>query len=225
MSKDAETTSSQEETTTTPEEETTTQIEETTSSEETTEETSEETSSEDTEQSEGEQLELNLESLTLPEGFEKNDELLSSFKGILEGDASPQERAQALIDLHTSALQEASERISEAQDQEFENGRSEWVKQSEALSNIGGDKLEETLGRISEVVDAYGPKVKDDEGNEVNEVRRLMDESGLGDHPVMVQFLSNVANQLGESIPVTGDAGGLQQSQAEKLYPTMAKKE
>lgn len=161
-----------------------------------------------TESEDGQQLDLDLESLTFPEGFQKSDEMLSSFKGVLEDtEKSPQERAQALVDLHVNAMQAASERVSE----QWQQTRSEWVEEVKADSEIGGDKLDPALGEISKVVDEYGGQ----------DLRNLLDDSGLGDHPVVVKFLYKVAKQLNEPGPVSGGPTNTPPTQAKRIYPSM----
>ena len=162
-----------------------------------------------------------VENIKFPEGFQRNDETLKAFTDAL-GDAklSPQDRAQALVDLHTKALQDVSARA----DQQWQDERSKWVDATKALPKIGGENLDASLGKIAKLIEEFG-KTTDAQGVESKELgeqfRQVLDDSGLGDHPTVVRFLVNVSNSFGEGSPVSGDATTGEKTAAQKLYPDM----
>ena len=170
---------------------------------------------------EGKPEALVVENLKFPEGFQRNDENLKAMTDVLGDTAlSPQDRAQALIDLHTTAMQDMSAKV----DQQWQDERSKWVEATKALPKIGGDNLDASLGKIARLIEEFG-KTTDAQGvvskDLGNEFRQVLDDSGLGDHPTIVRFLVNVADSFSEGTPISGEAASGERTQAQKMYPDM----
>ena len=162
-----------------------------------------------------------LADLKFPEGFDRNEDALKTLTDALADEKlSPQERAQALVDLYTGGMQEAADAVAT----QWREERSKWVEATKALPKIGGDKLDASLGKIAKLIDEFG--VTTDTHGVVSkelgeEFRQIMDDSGLGDHPTIVRFLVNVADAFSEGKPVSGDPAGSDRTQAQKMYPNM----
>lgn len=154
---------------------------------------------------------LTAEDLAIPEGFEVVDEIRDKFLDVInDREMSANDRANALIELQAETIRQASERISEAWTQQ----RKAWVEEVKADPEIGGDKLEPTMGKISKLLNEFGdPNLRE----------QVFDITGAGDHPLMIKFLAKVADALSEGTPVSGDAGGDKLSLAERMYPSMRK--
>lgn len=149
---------------------------------------------------------LTAADIKLPEGFEAPEEMLSSFAELLnDSNLSAAERAEKLVNLHAEAMKTASEKISE----DWQKTREAWVDQVKNDPDIGGDKLEGSLADIAKLVDEFGGQ----------EFRDVMDESGLGDHPVIVKFLHKIAKSFAEGKPVSGTPSGGTKTIADRLYP------
>src|SRR5690606_12974860 len=206
MADEQEQTPPQEETPTTPT---------TTPSETPSDQNSNEQSAEGAEGNEGaegaEFVPLTVEDLVIPEGFEVVDEIRDKFLDVInDREMSANDRANALIELQAETIRQASERISEAWTQQ----RKAWVEEVKADPEIGGDKLEPTMGKISKLLNEFGdPNLRE----------QVFDITGAGDHPLMIKFLAKVADALSEGTPVSGDAGGDKLSLAERMYPSMKK--
>lgn len=100
--------------------------------------------------------------------------------------------------------------------------RADWEKQVREDKNLGGAKLDETMSLVAKALDTFGAKsVKDDKGNETNDFRLLMNETGLGNHPVMVKLLSEVGKLVGEddSLIRPDTSPAAKQDRLEVLYP------
>lgn len=97
--------------------------------------------------------------------------------------------------------------------------RKEWEDAAKADPEIGGQNYDKTVDACAQVWDRYG--IKRGTG-----FRQLLDESGLGNHPEMLRFLSRVASTTGEGrfVPSDGSGGGGRKSDAEVFYPDMATK-
>lgn len=154
---------------------------------------------------------LTAEDLAIPEGFEVVDEIRDKFLDVInDREMSANDRANALIELQAETIRQASERISEAWTQQ----RKAWVEEVKADPEIGGDKLEPTMGKISKLLNEFGdPNLRE----------QVFDITGAGDHPLMIKFLAKVADALSEGTPVSGDAGGDKLTLAERMYPSMKK--
>jgi hypothetical protein len=79
--------------------------------------------------------------------------------------------------------------------------RKEWADASRADPEIGGANFDKTVDAAAAVWDKFGIKPK--EG-----IRLLLDESGIGNHPDMLRFLSRVAAVTGEGKFVQSDGAG-----------------
>lgn len=200
-----------EETVETKTEETTTLVTEPEKKEEVVEEVkTEETKTEETKTEEVKVEPLTVEALTLPEGFELQEEMANEFLEILNGDSSPQDRANALIALHTKNLAEAQEADSKA----WEKMQTEWRDEVKADSDVGGDKLQPALANIGKLLDEFGSP----------ELKGVFDMTGAGNNVHMIKFLNKIAGKLTEGnffsggIPSTSNDPD---AAAKRMYPSM----
>lgn len=89
-----------------------------------------------------------------------------------------------------------------------------WADETKADKELGGDKLAQTLATAQKAL-ALGPP----------ELKQLLNDSGLGNHPAVVRFMHTVGKALsedkfmpsGRALAATGDM-------ASRLYPTAAPK-
>jgi hypothetical protein len=130
--------------------------------------------------------------------------------------------AQRLTNLYAEkvipALQERGAKQAEAAQLERAAAiRKEWADAAKADTEIGGQNFDKTVDACAQVWDRYGIKAG-------TGFRQLLDESGLGNHPEMLRFLSRVAATTGEGsfVPSDGTSGGAK-TDAEVFYPDMAK--
>lgn len=146
--------------------------------------------------------------IKLPEGLQAPEEMLSSFTDVMnDANLSPAERAEKLMNLHADAMKQASEEISE----QWTKTREGWVDQVKKDPEIGGDKLEsEVLPTIGKVMEEFGSE----------DLRNLMDESGMGDHPEFVKFMYKIGKSFQEGAPVSGSPSDAPKSLADRLYGT-----
>ena len=75
---------------------------------------------------------------------------------------------------------------------EFSATRADWAKQAQADPEIGGKNWAETLRLAAKGLDQFtGPA-------ENNEFRKLLDDSGLGNHPAMIRAFRNIGASISE---------------------------
>lgn len=121
------------------------------------------------------------------------------------------------------------ERVLQRQNDEFAVTRADWAKQVKADTEIGGANIKETERLAAKALDHFvGPAVTTDaEGNEVrNEFRQLLDETGLGNHPVMVRAFRNIGMAIAEDGTVArgNSTAATPKSREEILYGSNEKK-
>jgi hypothetical protein len=108
------------------------------------------------------------------------------------------------------------------QNDEFAAVRSDWVKQVNEDPELGGKNLPETQRLIAKALDHFGaPSQKDDKGNETNPFRKLLNESGLGNHPDMVRMFKKIGEAASEDGAFIRNTSEPEQrlSREQKLYP------
>ena len=98
----------------------------------------------------------------------------------------------------------------------IENQRAEWLEQSRADKEIGGDKLTATQAAAAKGLDAFSPKL-----------RALLEESGWDNHPEMLRAWAAVGKAMSPDAKVvqgSAGGGGRALSADEKLERVYAKK-
>tara|TARA_Y100000361_G_scaffold39926_1_gene34202 strand:- start:192 stop:818 length:627 start_codon:yes stop_codon:yes gene_type:complete len=106
-----------------------------------------------------------------------------------------QEQAQSVLDKVAPALRQQN-------DDYINEVRSEWVESVKSDPEIGGDKLQENLGKAVRVLDAFGTP----------ELKSLLGETGLGDNPEIIRFLYRTYQDIGEDRFLTGSQSDKEQS-------------
>lgn len=147
--------------------------------------------------------------MKLPEGFEVEPETMTGFLGIMNDAAlSPNDRAQKLIDLQTKFSQAQSEKAMTA----WNTLQETWQSEAKADPEVGGDKLEANLGKISTLINVHGTP----------ELRDIMTQTGAGNNVHVIKFLSKIATAMGESLPTPASVPpGSEKSMAQKMFPDM----
>lgn len=166
-------------------------------------------------QEEGEQGEAKegapeqYEEFTAPEGQQFDPEVINNFKDVAKELNLSQEAAQKMLDKMGPV-------VAQRQTQQVEALRTQWAEQSTADKEFGGEKLTENLGVARKALDTFGSP----------ELKSLLNESGLGNHPEFIRLLYRAGKAIGEDNFVGGNksAGkGQPTSQADyanSLYPS-----
>lgn len=151
---------------------------------------------------------LTAEDISFPEGMEIPDELRDEFLNVVnDGELSPKDRAQALIDLQAKAAEQASEMAS----QQFADQQQQWQDEVRNDAEVGGAKFDATISGISRLVDQYGS----------DEFVQVMAATGAGNNIHVVRFFHQMAQKLNEPAPVTGQPVATQGDAASRLFPSM----
>jgi hypothetical protein len=145
----------------------------------------------------------------LPEGFEADPATMTDFLGLMNDAAlKPAERAQKLVDLQSKFAQAQAEKAVET----WNGLQTQWQEEAKADPEVGGDKLEANLGKISTLINVHGTP----------ELREVMTQTGAGNNVHVIKFLTKIATAMGESLPApaTVPTGG-EKTMAQKLFPNM----
>ena len=96
--------------------------------------------------------------------------------------------------------------------------KAEWLTATKADPDIGGGKLDETLHLAAKALDHFGFA-------EGSDFRKLLTETGFGNHPDMVRVMRGVGEMLSEDGFVRANAGNSTKPKPlhERLYPSVAK--
>lgn len=159
------------------------------------------------------------EAFKLPEGITLDADKTKSFTSILDNpEFKPQDRAQALIDMHLSEVTRIQKEAAEHQQTVWKQFQQANVDEVRKDPEYGGNRIETSLGRAKWVIEQYG-------GTPEQQAALLAEHSytGMGNSVRMVRLLNNIADVLseGEVVPAAPVAARTTQSRREKFYPSM----
>ena len=148
------------------------------------------------------------ESFKLPEGMELNKDLLAKAQEEFKSLGLSQEAAQKLVTLQA----ESAKASSDATLQEYQQKVETWKGES---TKLYGAKAAEEFAVAGQAINRFGTP----------ELRSLLNETGLGNHPELVKFFVQVGHAIKEDNPADGRKVGEAASDAEIFYgKTMGKK-
>jgi len=146
-----------------------------------------------------------------PEGVTFDQAQIDAFTPVAKELGLTNEQAQKLVDLQTTHAANAAT----AQAAQWKSVTDAWAAETKADKDIGGVKFNENVGIASKAIDKFGTP----------ELRKALDDSGMGNHPAVVRFFVNVGRQISEDTMASGNAGGggAPKTAAEILFPGMTK--
>jgi hypothetical protein len=145
------------------------------------------------------------EPFQLPEGVTADEELLGEFKATAKKLGLSQEGAQELASLQAKAFAKQQEAMATT--------RSQWAEQSKTDKEFGGEALQENLGVAKKALEAFASP----------DLRKLLNESGLGNHPEVIRHFVRVGKAISEDGRiVSGSKAGAPSDPAKRLFPNQA---
>lgn len=142
----------------------------------------------------------------MPEGVELDSALLTEAAPLFKELGLTQDQAQKLVDFQAKQAQASSESQVDA----FNQLMNDWQTKSKNDKEFGGDKFEENVGVARSAIDKFGTP----------ELKQLLEEHGVGNHPEVIRFMVKVGKLTAEDVP-----GGLTtattkaQDRVSLLYP------
>lgn len=124
-------------------------------------------------------------------GRDFDPEVLTAYSAVAKELNLTQEAAQKMLDRIAPVMQER-------QAQQIEAVKTEWVNNARSDKEFGGDKLPENLAVAKKALDTFGSP----------ELRTLLNESGLGNHPEIIRLMYRAGKAISEDRFVAGSQGG-----------------
>ena len=142
----------------------------------------------------------------MPEGVELDSALLAEATPLFKDLGLNQEQAQKLVDFQAKQVKASSESQVDA----FNQLMNDWQDQSKNDKEFGGDKFEENVGIARSAIDKFGTP----------ELKQLLEEHGVGNHPEVIRFMVKVGKLTAEDVPGgTTTATSVAQDRVSLLYP------
>lgn len=146
---------------------------------------------------------------TLPEGMKLDEKMSEKFSTTARDLGLSQEAAQKLVTLQAESVLADNKARSEW----FANQVAEWRKEAIAVL---GPKHQEELAFAGKALDRFGTP----------ELRKMLTETGMGEHPLLVQAWVKAGKAIAEDPQVEGRGGGQSDPVEETkraLFPSMYK--
>ncbi len=153
--------------------------------------------------------------LSYPEGYQLDESVLGQATGMFKELGLTQEQAQKLVEFDAQRMAQANspqaQEAAQAAALEAHNKQVDgWVDSLKSDNEFGGAKFEENVGIAQKAMTSYGSP----------ELTQLLDETGLGSHPLFVKLMHKVGRDLGEgSLHRTTTEQPAERSLAERMYP------
>ena len=138
---------------------------------------------------------------TAAEGREFDPSVIAEFSAVAKELNLSQEGAQKVLDKMGPA-------IAARQENAIATARAEWVASTKADAEIGGAELAQKIALANTTFEKFGTP----------ELRALLDESGLGDHPEMLRWAHRVGKAMSEDGFVAGRSNATDARTPQSLY-------
>lgn len=138
------------------------------------------------------------------EGQAFDGKVIEQFSEVAKELNMPQEAAQKMLDKVAPVL-------AARQAEQIEAARTAWANDARADKEFGGDHLDANLAIAKKALDTFGTP----------ELRTLLNQSGLGNHPELIRLMVRAGKTISEDKVVTGgtNADTGTRSSAKVLYP------
>lgn len=142
----------------------------------------------------------------LPEGVTVDTSALEKASPLFKELGLSQEQAQKVVSFYADQIQAGEQGRIDAYNQLMDD----WRTQSMTDKEFGGDKFEENVGVARQAIDKFGTP----------ELKQLLSEHGVGNHPEVIRFMVKVGKLTQEDVPGgRTNASGQTPSRDQILYP------
>lgn len=135
--------------------------------------------------------------INLPEGMEDmplDEGLAAKAQPVMKELGLTQEGADKLVALLAEARAEQAQKLTDA----FTQQREQWMKDLKNDPEVGGDKFDENVGVALRGIEAFGG----------DELKNVMNQTGVGNHPVLVKAFYKIGLTVKEDQPGVGSNVG-----------------
>jgi len=136
------------------------------------------------------------------EGVEVAESVSTSFAAVAKELNLSQDAAQKVLNQMAPAIQAH-------QTARLEAIRTEWASTATKDTEFGGEKLQENLSVAKKALDTFGTP----------ELRSLLNESGLGNHPEIIRAFYRAGKAISEDGFVSGASGQSRAADPKSFYP------
>lgn len=142
-----------------------------------------------------------------PEGITLDAAVIGEFSTVAKELGLTQDAAQSIVEKLAPKI---AERTAAQQAEAFANYRAELATQAKADKEFGGDKFDANLAVAKKALNAFGTP----------ELHKLLNDSGLGDHPEIIRAFYRAGKSISEDSFVPGGTQPTkgEQDAASKLY-------
>lgn len=141
------------------------------------------------------------EAFKLPEGMPVDQKALDAVAPLLKKHGLTQVEAQEMIDVYAKSVGNQVET--------FSNQMKEWTEKSKSDSEFGGQKFDENIKTAQKAMATFATP----------ELKGLLDQSGLGNHPDVIRFFYRVGKAISEDKMVRAtDVANAPKSIEDRLY-------
>lgn len=147
------------------------------------------------------------EDFTAPEGVALDAELVGDLKAIAKELNLSQKDAQRVADLGPKLM----EKLQKGQAEALAQIRQTWADSAKADKEIGGEAFAENLGAAKKALDSFGTP----------ELRTLLNESGIGNHPEVIRFMARAGKAISSDTFVPGGQRSGPTDPAKTMFPNM----
>ncbi len=145
--------------------------------------------------------------LKMPEGMELDSAMLEQATPLFKELKLTGEQAQKLSDLYANKVATGRKEQLDAWNGILDG----WRESAKSDPEIGGAKFGENVGTAKAALDKFGTP----------ELKKALDDYGMGNHPEMIRLLARVGKALSEDRLVDGKSGAGSPDPAKVLYPGM----
>lgn len=142
----------------------------------------------------------------MPEGIQMDAAAIESFQAVAKDLNLSQDAAQKMIDKMAPAMASRQQEL-------LAQARTDWASAATADKEYGGEKLSENLAVAKKAMDTFGTP----------ELRQLLNESGLGNHPEVIRVFYRAGKAISQDGFVAGkSAPGASSDPAKRLFPNQS---
>lgn len=148
------------------------------------------------------------EDFKLPEGFEKDPEVMDEFSTLAKELNITQEKAQTLVDLQTKLAKKQAD-VAAKKWSDIQDG---WRKSAREDAEYGGKNFDASIGIAVNALNTFGN----------DKLKEVIEQTGMGNNPEFIRFMFKVGKAISEDKVMAGQHGNDgPKDPAKVLYPNM----
>lgn len=134
--------------------------------------------------------------LKLPDGASLDEAHVEKVISLAKAKGLTNEQAQEILNHDAELVTHQKTKFQEEMKETIEAAKTQWLEAVKTDKEVGGDKFNETVSAAAGVVNKFGSE----------ELKRHLNESGLGNHPELVKFCAKIAKAIGPDTLVKASA-------------------